>query len=87
MHLDPLEPAVFSVEVSPSDLNSMEEMMAEYQEAIHQNMCSPVALDGDNVESILTDASIALECYLSKVLRPISIALKYAFLLQFVILF
>lgn len=70
-----------SVQVSPNDLNSMEELMAEYQEAVHQSMCSPVALDSENVESILTDVSVALECYLAKVLKPISIALRYACLL------
>ena len=49
--------------------------MVEYQEAVHQSMCSPIAID--NGESILTDLSFALECYLAKVLKPISIALRY----------
>ena len=53
--------------------------MVEYQEAVHQSMCSPIAID--NGESILTDLSFALECYLAKVLKPISIALRYVCLL------
>lgn len=69
MHLDPV---VTTADVSERDLNSIECMMAEYRESVYQAFASPSQCEK------LTSACVALSEYLSDVLQPISVTMRYA---------
>ena len=75
---EPLEPVVCSARVSLRDLTILEDLMADYQEQVHENLCNPASdVTRDNVEALLVEISTGLEAYLAEVLQPLTAALGY----------
>lgn len=70
-----LEAVVCSASVSPNDLRSMLDLMADYREAVCQSFCNP-ASEYRDVECTLTEVCNSLVSYLADVLPPLTAALR-----------
>ena len=67
-----MEPVACSADVSPSDLDSLLSLMADYREALSEECGS----DSD-VNGMLDNVCNSLSSYLADVLQPITTAFRY----------
>lgn len=63
---------VCSASVSPDDLRSVLDLMADYREAVGQSFCS----EDRDVEGVLTEVCNSFTSYLADILPPLTTALR-----------